>query len=203
MVTRGVEGTGVPTVVATVRPIGAEGLRQRREGVRAITLARGTDADTFADAPWLLGGVKSLSYALNMAALREAVAPRRRGRDLGRPRRHGARSADRDRGLGPRAAAGHHAGRRRAESWPARRWPPCSTGPARTVMTSRSDTIGAADLAAADGIWLVSAIRGVAEVTELDGTAASGPARTDRAPQRLRRFLTPAHLCAKNAVSEL
>ncbi len=168
MVTRGVEGTGVPTVVATVRPIGAEALRQRREGVRAITLPRGTDSDSFADAPWLLGGVKALSYALNMAALREAV--RRGAQDAVWVSRDGmvleaptatvvwAQGA----GLAttPRGASGILAGTTMAALFDGAR------ADGHDVTT---DPIRADDLATVDGIWLVSAIRGVAEVTELDG----------------------------------
>ena len=37
-----------------------------------MTLARGLPADGAADMPWLLAGAKTLSYALNMAALRHA-----------------------------------------------------------------------------------------------------------------------------------
>ena len=73
MVTRGVEGTGVPTVIATVHSISEAALRQRSTGIRVITLPRGTTAATYTDADWLLGGVKLLSYAVNMAALREAA----------------------------------------------------------------------------------------------------------------------------------
>ncbi|GAA1698445.1 aminodeoxychorismate lyase [Fodinicola feengrottensis] len=73
-VTRGVEPGGPLTVFATVDPIGAKSLRLRREGVRVLTATTGFATDTKAGAPWLLGGVKSLSYAVNMASLRWAEA---------------------------------------------------------------------------------------------------------------------------------
>ncbi|WP_330272079.1 aminodeoxychorismate lyase [Lentzea sp. NBC_00516] len=71
--TRGVEGgDGAPTGFALGMEIGAKVLKQRAEGLSAVTLDRGIDADLADRAPWLLLGAKSLSYAINMAALREA-----------------------------------------------------------------------------------------------------------------------------------
>jgi 4-amino-4-deoxychorismate lyase len=73
-VTRGVAHGGPLTIFATVDPLGAKSLRLRREGVRVLTATTGVATDTKAAAPWLLGGVKSLSYAVNMASLRWAEA---------------------------------------------------------------------------------------------------------------------------------
>lgn len=50
----------------------------RERGLRLVTLDRGIDPAVAARAPWLLLGAKTLSYAPNMAALRDA---RRRGAD--------------------------------------------------------------------------------------------------------------------------
>ena len=65
---------GPPTALALVSPIPAWIEPRRARGVRAIAL-RGIRAD----APWLLPGTKSTSYAVNMAA--EAEAKRRGGDD--------------------------------------------------------------------------------------------------------------------------
>jgi 4-amino-4-deoxychorismate lyase len=70
--TAGREG-GQPVALALVSPVPAWIEEARSPGVRVISL-RGVRAD----AAWLLGGVKSTSYAINMAAEAEA---RRRGAD--------------------------------------------------------------------------------------------------------------------------
>ncbi len=71
--TRGIEGgDGVGTGFALGMDIGAKVLKQRVEGLSAVTLDRGIEPDLADRAPWLLLGAKSLSYAINMAALREA-----------------------------------------------------------------------------------------------------------------------------------
>ena len=75
--TRGPEylGGGL-TELLTITP--APDASRARAGVTATTLDRGFASDAFGSAPWLLGGVKSLSYAVNVAAKREAA---RRGVD--------------------------------------------------------------------------------------------------------------------------
>lgn len=80
VLTRGVEGDPEqrPTGFALGMDISAAVLRGRAEGVRAITLERGIEPALAERAPWLLLGAKSLSYGVNMAAIREAA---RRGAD--------------------------------------------------------------------------------------------------------------------------
>ncbi|MFD1151774.1 aminodeoxychorismate lyase [Saccharothrix hoggarensis] len=71
--TRGVEGgDGAPTGFALGMDISPKVLAQRAEGIAAVTLDRGIEPGLADRAPWLLLGAKSLSYAVNMAALREA-----------------------------------------------------------------------------------------------------------------------------------
>jgi 4-amino-4-deoxychorismate lyase len=70
--TRGPEGADSPTCWVQVSPVGALGRRQREAGIDVILLDRGYDSDVAERAPWLLLGAKTLSYAVNMAALRHA-----------------------------------------------------------------------------------------------------------------------------------
>jgi 4-amino-4-deoxychorismate lyase len=76
--TPGREGEGRPTALAMVSTIPAVLEERRAAGMRMITVPLGLDPNLRAEAPWLLGGVKSTSYAVNMAAEAEA---RRRGAD--------------------------------------------------------------------------------------------------------------------------
>jgi 4-amino-4-deoxychorismate lyase len=170
VITRGVETEGRPTAFAVLAPVSADQLRQRRDGVRAVTLSRGLTADATVDAPWLLGGVKAISYAVNMAALRYA-------------RSAGAEdavfvSADGQLLEAPTAAVVWLTG-------DVLHTPPPGPLGILDSVTVRSLYANAAahgfgteirrgtpdDLHAADGVWLVSSIRVAAAVTELDGKA--------------------------------
>jgi 4-amino-4-deoxychorismate lyase len=139
-----------------------------RRGVTGATLSRGYASDAFAAAPWLLGGVKTLSYAVNVAAKREAV---RRGVD-----EIVFTSSDGYLLEGPTAGLLVAAD---DQLWTT---PLGATGVLQSVTidvimdAARSEGVGAThalfradDLPAADGVWLVSAVRGVLPVLELDG----------------------------------
>jgi 4-amino-4-deoxychorismate lyase len=76
--TAGREGSGRPTALALVSSIPEHLEEMRARGIKLIALPLGLQADLRAFAPWLLGGVKSTSYAVNMAAEAEA---KRRGAD--------------------------------------------------------------------------------------------------------------------------
>jgi 4-amino-4-deoxychorismate lyase len=77
VITRGADPSGPPTCWLTGTPVPSD-VPQRTEGIRIVTLSRGYANDVGEEAPWLLVGAKTLSYAINMAALREA---KRRGAD--------------------------------------------------------------------------------------------------------------------------
>jgi 4-amino-4-deoxychorismate lyase len=74
--TKGREGTGVggPAAFAICTDIPATFEEERRRGLRLVLLTTATDPLLRAASPWLLPGVKTISYAVNMAAQREARA---------------------------------------------------------------------------------------------------------------------------------
>lgn len=161
---KGAPGAG-PVGFALVTPVPAETLRGREQGVTAVTLPLGVPARLRAEAPWLLGGVKSTSYAVNMASLRAAEAD-------------GAQdavwvSSDGFVLEGPTSTVAWVSGGRLVT-------PPAEevgTLPGTTahVALERSPVpvevrLGTAEeLAAADEVLLLSSVRGVAPVVRLDG----------------------------------
>jgi 4-amino-4-deoxychorismate lyase len=76
--TAGREGADEPTGLALVSSLPDDLEERRAHGLRLVSLPLALDADQRPAAPWLLGGVKSTSYAVNMAAEDEA---KRRGAD--------------------------------------------------------------------------------------------------------------------------
>lgn len=75
--TGGREGSGTPTALALVSALPADLEARRSRGARLISLTLAIDTRQRSEL-WMLAGVKSTSYALNMAAEAEA---RRRGAD--------------------------------------------------------------------------------------------------------------------------
>ena len=185
MLTRGREGGGAPTGVITVAPLD-DRARRGREGVAVVLLDRGHPVDAFAARPWLLGGVKTLSYAVNVAAGREAA---RRGAD-------DAIFVSSDGFVleAPRAAVVWRAGDRLGTT------PTDGTGVLASITcdaalaAAQAAGVGvdvevrrAADLHAADGVWLLSSGRLVAPVTHIDGRSV---AVDHEWTQRLRSFVS-------------
>jgi 4-amino-4-deoxychorismate lyase len=74
--TKGPEGAGQggPVTFAICTDLPASFEEERRRGLRLVLLTTATDPLLRAAAPWLLAGVKTISYATNMAAQRTARA---------------------------------------------------------------------------------------------------------------------------------
>jgi 4-amino-4-deoxychorismate lyase len=72
--TRGPEQTAAPAAFAICSELPAAYEQERRRGLKLVLLTMACDPLVRAAAPWLLPGVKSTSYAVNMAAQRAARA---------------------------------------------------------------------------------------------------------------------------------
>jgi 4-amino-4-deoxychorismate lyase len=176
-----------PVGYARVTPLPAEYPRLRRDGLRVITLSRGTTADAFADAPWLLGGVKTLSYAVNMAASREAA---RRGADDVL-----FVSADGVVLEAPTGTAVWAVGRTLRTTAPGGTG--ILGGTTQQRLFARAAAAGWAveetsaqvdDLHEADVLWVVSSVRGPIDVVELDGKQRPRRPEVDAEIRRLAGF---------------
>lgn len=168
MYTRGGESVpSDPVGLVTITHMSPAFLAQR-DGIKVATLTRGYASDAFVDAPWLLGGVKTLSYAVNVAAKREA---HRRGADdvlftftdgycMEGPTAALIAAFGSElvttplEGTGVLASITQHL---IYEHAPGNGWQ-CSY----RLLTP-------AELLEADTVWMVSSVRGAAPVTELDG----------------------------------
>ncbi len=165
---RGVEGRSMPTGwgYGTVAP---DYRRERTEGIEVVLLDRGLRSDVAATSPWLLAGAKTLSYAINRAALREAM---RRGADdvvfvssdgllLEGPTstlviRRGTEL------VSPPAELGILPGTTQVDLFEAAdEW----------GLTSAIEPLTPAGLASADAAWLVSSVRHAAPLRSVDGVA--------------------------------
>jgi 4-amino-4-deoxychorismate lyase len=168
---RGRESGGPPTAFATIGELADRVAGARRDGVAAITLDRGLPLGA-ADMPWLVAGAKTLSYAVNMAALRHAA-------------RHGAGdvifvSSDGYLLEGPRStvviATADEYGDLLLLTPPP--WYPILRGTTQQALFEVARSKGydcdyrplrPADLLTAQGVWLVSSITLAARVHTLDG----------------------------------
>lgn len=71
--TRGLESRPTePLCLVTITELSAQRIAERSR-TTAVTLCAGRAVDALNDAPWLLGGAKTLSYAVNLAYAREAA----------------------------------------------------------------------------------------------------------------------------------
>lgn len=166
--TRGVEGgDGTPTGFVLGMEVGPKVIAQRAGGLSAVTLDRGIEPGLSDRAPWLLLGAKTLSYAVNMAALREAerrgaeevVFTTSSGSVLEGPTSTLIAVTGRTLTTPP-ATLGILPGTTQAALFRAAK---------REGWTVVVSPIAAADLYAADGVFLVSSVRKVTRVHTLDG----------------------------------
>jgi 4-amino-4-deoxychorismate lyase len=178
ILTRGPEGSVEVTGYAMGKPVSPVVLAQRRHGVAAVTLTRGTAPDLAVQAPWLLLGAKTLSYAMNMAALRHAtllgaedvVFTAADGSVLEGPTStvvvaQGGTLCTPPIELGILPGTTQAALFRAADSagWPTRVQP-----------------LTVPDLLAADGVWLCSSVRLITRVHTLDGRSLPDAGLTSR-----------------------
>jgi 4-amino-4-deoxychorismate lyase len=169
---RGRETGSDPTAYLMINPVLPRAAAARREGVSAVLLERGLPASGVDAMPWLLAGAKTLSYAVNMAALRHAAE---RGYD-----EVVFVSSDGFILEGPRstvviATAGAD-GRPCLLTPPP--WYPILRGTTQQALFNIArgqgydcdyQALRPADLYAAQGVWLVSSITLAARVHTLDG----------------------------------
>jgi 4-amino-4-deoxychorismate lyase len=167
---RGREGGSAPTAYVMVNPVPERVTAVRRDGLSAVTLDRGLPAKGADAMPWLLAGAKTLSYAVNMAALRHAA-------------RQGAGdvvfvSSDGYILEGPRSTVviATDSGTPCLLTPPP--WYPILRGTTQQALFEVARAKGydcdyralrAADLLAAQGVWLVSSMTLAARVHTLDG----------------------------------
>lgn len=168
--TRGAEGGGPVTVFARLAPVPEPVRVARRAGLAVATATLGLTAAARAEAPWLLGGVKALSYAVNMAsqrwagnrALDDVLWVSTDGFALEAPTSSLVWLAGDVLCTVPPDRTGILAGI--TAGWLLDRAPDLG-------WRSELRMIRPAELGAADGVWLTSSVRGVAEVRELDRVA--------------------------------
>lgn len=168
--TRGQEvGEAPPRPVGWAMAFPTQDFTAERAGIDVVSLSRGVRADIGATAPWLLPGAKTLSYAVNRAALREA---HRRGADDVL-----FVSTDGYALEGPTSSLIARVGGAWVTPSPDQGVLPGTTqadlfawAAARGVRTE-GRPVPLADLDAADALWLVSSVRLCAPVRSLDGRA--------------------------------
>jgi 4-amino-4-deoxychorismate lyase len=178
--TRGREEGGGVTVYATAFAVPESNVRARHDGVNVVTATLGFPAHLRPDAPWLLGGAKTLSYAVNMASLRWAKSTgaddvlwvSSDGYALEAPTAtlvwlDGVRLC-----TVPASGTGILAGTTAAY---------LLAHAGSLGLEAAEALVTPAGLAASGGAWLTSSVRGVAAIRALDGTPVPhDPAMTER-----------------------
>ena len=187
VLSRGRESGDTITGYATASPVSATVLAQQAKGISVLSLDRGVSSDLSQRAPWLLLGAKTLSYGMNMAAIRHAV-------------RAGAEdviftSTDGFVLEGPTSTVVLAAGRTLYT-------PPADVGilpgttqqalfrvAERAGWSCEVRAVPVAALAAADAVWLASSVRLLARVHTLDGKPLGDPVAGVALTQELQDLL--------------
>ncbi|WP_161976493.1 aminodeoxychorismate lyase [Mycolicibacterium sp. CH28] len=173
---RGRESGSAPTAYLTVNPVPDRIAATRRDGIAAVLLDRGLPATGVDAMPWLLAGAKTLSYAVNMAALRHAgergagdvIFVSSDGYILEGPRSTVVIATETDDGSGGTCLLTPPP------------WYPILRGTTQQALFEIARDKGydcdyralrPADLFAAQGVWLVSSMTLAARVHTLDGRA--------------------------------
>lgn len=181
-----------PTSFISINPVSDRVRAARADGVSVVTLQRGLSVDLAAEAPWLVLGAKTLSYAGNLAAQRfarrmgaddaiflstegrvleattAAVLVIRDGKLITPPHSHGIVPSTTQKALFEVAE--------------------------RAGYTCEYQPLFAADLIMADGLYLLSSVMVSTRVTKLDGLTMFepeiGPKITQLADEAVRRIGT-------------
>lgn len=165
VLTRG-SAQGTPTGWVSATP-STSGFPERDAGISVVLLDRGLASDVQDRSPWLLAGAKTLSYAVNMASLREA---HRRGADdvlfvssdgyvlEGPTSTLVARFGDTY--VTPPASSGILAGTTQLALW---------EHLDEQGLVGEYRMVTPAELLGADAVWLLSSVRLAAPVTSIDG----------------------------------
>lgn len=171
---RGRESGTTPTAYVMITAVASRIQATRENGVAAITLQRGLPSGAES---WLLAGAKTLSYGVNMAALRHAA-------------RHGADdviflSPDGSVLEGPRSTVVIAGADGRTLATPPHSQP-ILAGTTQQALFAVAEEAGyrceyrqlrLGDLRSAGGVWLVSSMTLAARVHTLDGEALADAAR--------------------------
>ncbi|HXH33434.1 MAG TPA: aminodeoxychorismate lyase [Plantibacter sp.] len=165
VLTRG-SAAGTPTGWVSATPA-TSGFPERETGISVVLLDRGLPSDVQERSPWLLAGAKTLSYAVNMASLREA---HRRGADdvlfvssdgyvlEGPTSTLVARIGDTY--VTPPASSGILAGTTQLALW---------EHLDEQGLAGEYRMLTPAELLGADAVWLLSSVRLAAPVRSIDG----------------------------------
>ncbi|MFE9192750.1 aminotransferase class IV [Micromonospora sp. NPDC007208] len=165
--TRGRAGTGRPTIFTTVEPVPPWTSVNRKRGLRLVTGTVGFPVRERAKASWLLGGVKSLSYAVHAASQRWAAS-------------QGAQemlwlSSD---GYALECPSFNLVWIRSSTMFTVPGWSGIIAGTTSGALIGQAAALGLGtdealvtpdELVHADGVWLTGSLSGILAATEIDG----------------------------------